>query len=461
MPDKNGRVNFGIIVFLFFIALLIVVYNIQSSFSLLPFIFLLAPIIFIIAFTNTDFALFLLIFFMLLSPEFSIGGLRGRDVVLRMDDIFLFVTFLGWLARMAVDKELGVAKVTPVNASIAIYVFVYVIGTLLAILKGTVQWKESIFYLLKYFEYFLLYFIVVNCLKDRKQAKLFVFAMLSVALAISIYAWFMHFSGAERVTAPFEGKGGEPNTLGGYLLLMMMVTTGLILNVPAMRERVIFSIGMCFAFPALLFTLSRGSWFSFVPAYALLLFLSRRGKHMLLIVSLLFVLLFSVIFPQFVYERISYTFEDQTQRVIFGRKVTLDESAAARVDTFKYSIRHWARSPIFGNGAGSAGAVVDNHYMRVLIEVGIFGLFAFLLLLFSVLRSAFRTLQQTHNDDFAHGLTAGFIAGFTGLLVHSFGAATFILIRIMEPFWFLAAIVVILPELPAIAAQPEGESLKK
>ncbi|MBU4304920.1 MAG: O-antigen ligase family protein [Candidatus Omnitrophica bacterium] len=447
MSHTNGNINFGIILFLLFLALIIVVYNVHSMLSLMPFLFLLAPIFFIIAFTNTDFALFLLIFFMLLSPEFSVGGVRGRSVVLRADDVMLFVVFLGWMARMAVNKELGVTKVTPLNQPIVIYVFICIISTLFGILLGTVRWKESIFYVLKYCEYFLLYFMVVNILKDRKQIKSFVYAMLGVGLVISIYAWFMHFSGAERVTAPFEGKSGEPNTLGGYLTLMMMVTTGIILNSSSFREKLILSLGMCVSFPALLFTLSRSSWFGFIPAYLVLMFLSRRGKQMLLIVSLLFIMLFSVIFPKYVYQRISYTFSDQTKRTVLGKKITMDESAAARVDTWKDSIRHWARSPILGNGAGSAGSVVDNQYMRVLIEVGIVGTVAFFLLLLAITRSAFKSLSELREDNFGHGLTAGFIAGFVSLLVHSFAAATFILIRIMEPFWFLLAIVVMLPEI--------------
>ena len=40
-----------------------------------------------------------------------------------------------------------------------------------------------------------------------------------------------------------------------------------------------------------------------------------------------------------------------------------------------------------------------------------------------------------------------FLAGFIGLLFHSIGSNTFIIIRVMEPFWFLAALVVSLPKL--------------
>ena len=53
------------------------------------------------------------------------------------------------------------------------------------------------------------------------------------------------------------------------------------------------------------------------------------------------------------------------------------------------------------------------------------------------------------------GLALGFVAGTVGLLGHALGANTFIIVRIMEPFWFFAAIVVALPGLPD--AEPVAE----
>jgi hypothetical protein len=49
------------------------------------------------------------------------------------------------------------------------------------------------------------------------------------------------------------------------------------------------------------------------------------------------------------------------------------------------------------------------------------------------------------------GLGMGFVAGFVGLIVHSLGANTFIIVRIMEPFWFFAGIMVVMP---AMEEQP-------
>jgi hypothetical protein len=45
-------------------------------------------------------------------------------------------------------------------------------------------------------------------------------------------------------------------------------------------------------------------------------------------------------------------------------------------------------------------------------------------------------------DPLYRGLAAGLLAGLTGLLVHAVGANTFIIVRIMEPFWLLAGLVV-------------------
>jgi hypothetical protein len=51
------------------------------------------------------------------------------------------------------------------------------------------------------------------------------------------------------------------------------------------------------------------------------------------------------------------------------------------------------------------------------------------------------------SDTLHKGLSMGFLAGFIGLLFHSIGANTFIIVRIMEPFWFVLAMVVMIPEL--------------
>jgi hypothetical protein len=45
------------------------------------------------------------------------------------------------------------------------------------------------------------------------------------------------------------------------------------------------------------------------------------------------------------------------------------------------------------------------------------------------------------------------MAAIIGILVHGIGANSFIIIRIMEPFWLIAAIVLAMPGLP-LAGRP-------
>jgi hypothetical protein len=56
------------------------------------------------------------------------------------------------------------------------------------------------------------------------------------------------------------------------------------------------------------------------------------------------------------------------------------------------------------------------------------------------------------------GLAIGFFAGYIGLLFHALGANTFIIVRIMEPFWFFTGIIAVLPALePKQQEQPQED----
>jgi O-antigen ligase len=89
---------------------------------------------------------------------------------------------------------------------------------------------------------------------------------------------------------------------------------------------------------------------------------------------------------------------------------------------------------------------VDAQYLRVITETGFLGLISFLFLITMIYRQTYDILKKSI-DPFEEGIVIGFIAGFTGLLFHAIGANTFIIVRIMEPFWFIAAIVISIPAL--------------
>jgi hypothetical protein len=411
-----------------------------------PIIVLLSSVVFTIALIKTDTALIILIFSMLLSPELQIGGIRGRAVVLRLDDILLLTVFLGWLAKMAADKRLGLSKPTALSQPIIGYAFVCLIATALGVLQGLSNPKESVFYLLKYFEYFLLFFMVVNNIKSMEQIKLFVFCMLLTCFLTSANAWLMHFSGGGRASAPFEG---EANTFAGYLLLMISVVVGLLLY--SRQKHHLWLAGLLvFLIGPFLWTMSRGAWLGLLPAVTTLIVLTRKNRMVLLAAVAILVVLSPILLSDAVQQRARSTFMPGREYNVLGRRIAFAESGAKRIEAWRRSLRLWYKRPFLGYGAPGFGVVGDSQYVRVLREVGIIGFVIFTWLMVMIFRVGRDTFQACRGNDFAQGLSLGFVAGFTGLLTQALTVETFIIIRIMEPFWFLMAIVVMLPELCAV-----------
>ena len=86
--------------------------------------------------------------------------------------------------------------------------------------------------------------------------------------------------------------------------------------------------------------------------------------------------------------------------------------------------------------------------------IGLVGLMVFLFLMATIFRESLR-VQREAKDPFNRGLAIGFVAGFIGLLFHAIGANTFIIVRIMEPFWFVAAMVMAIPSLESVREEAE------
>jgi O-antigen ligase len=116
----------------------------------------------------------------------------------------------------------------------------------------------------------------------------------------------------------------------------------------------------------------------------------------------------------------------------------------------KDAVRH----PILGFGVTGYG-FVDAQYPRVLVETGIVGMISFIFLIAAIFKQGNVVFSAT-SDVFHKGLSMGFLAGFIGLLFHSIGANTFIIVRIMEPFWFVLGMVVMIPELESKSSVVES-----
>jgi O-Antigen Polymerase. len=125
-----------------------------------------------------------------------------------------------------------------------------------------------------------------------------------------------------------------------------------------------------------------------------------------------------------------------------GNNIALDSSASLRVMSWQGVIKDLKYHPIFGYGI-TGYWFIDAQYFRTLIELGILGFSIYMYLMYSIFRFILE-IHRISNDSFVKGLSMGVLAGFVSLLLHSVGSNTFIIVRIMEPFWFLMGLLVVL-----------------
>jgi O-antigen ligase len=398
---------------------------------------------------RVDFGVYILVVAMLLSPEIEMGNsLSGeRSLNLRYDDILIIVIFLGVMTRLSFEGRLSLWQPSPINAGIVAYYGVCLVSTLLAYERGLGAWNErtAFFVMLKMLEFYMVFWLVGHAVRNLDDMRNQLYLFFVVAIIVSAYA--IYTIGTEpRVSAPFEKGGTEPNTLGGYLVVVMCAAIGLLSQAPRFAQKLPFIIVTAICSVPLLYTLSRASYVAMIVGLVILTLITRRAYLFaalaLLAVSAPFIM------PTEVKERVAYTFQEvggQEVNVV-GRDepIRVDKSTYERILVWRkvwYLMRLGLQFCLFGGGV-SWESVLDSQYARVLMETGVLGLIAFVFLQSRVLLNTRQAYRWTP-DWRGRGLAMGMFAATLALMVHSAGTISFLIVRIMEPFWYLVALTVL------------------
>lgn len=426
--------------------LLIYIGKFASTSPAMLFWVIVAVVIGVVTFLKPENGLMVVVFSMLLSPELNVASLPGREVAIRVDDLLIIVIFVAWLAHTAVDKDWQGFSKTPLDVPLIVLFSIYAISTTMGIVSGSLNPVKSLFYLLKYFEYFLLYWITSNIITSRKDIRKFLIAGAITCAAVAIYGYSL-FNKVDRIYAPFDTigpgiAGGESASLGGYLLIIMSLLLALI----AFSERFNWwaLAGIIFLAPPFIRTLSRASYYAFGAALAVFLLFTPRRKAtfaVLIVLGALILPLTGKFYYESMVSRMHETFTGPATFTAGSSKVNLELSAAARVYSWQRAFTVWLpEKPLLGHGLTGVG-LVDAQYPLFLGEIGIIGFIAFLYVIVKIYIYSFRTVKngRTVTDK---TLALGLIAAMSGLLVQAVAVNTFIVVRIMEPFWFLTALVV-------------------
>lgn len=434
------------------------------------------------AFFSPKLSLVLLIFSMLLSPEIGFGAVSAeRSVILRYDDVLVVVMFFSWLARSALLKDKPFVIDTAVQRPIIVYTFICILSTAFGVLRGDVRFQTAFFYILKYVEYFLIYFMVVNIIDSKEEAKKYLKFGFWVAVIVTVYAYYYYANSGPgaRAGAPFEAPIGrpqesEPASLGGYYLLVFGLIIAMMTEYSG-SSLVLAMVSMVFMFPAFLITYSRASYGGFA-AMVLFFFAGLNKRRLLLAVFMLLAVIAAGFMPgvyknitsigsayssarqmsksgmdidlyEQVKNRIEMTYRGNyaTNTVALGMvgNLKLEESAAMRVRSIKRVLfEKLPKHPLLGWGVTGVG-LGDTQYALLLGELGLVGFAVFIWMIYTIFSAAWK-VYRAYNEPWIKALGFGLMASIAGLLLQAIAVNTFIIVRIMEPFWFLTALIMVL-----------------
>ncbi|MCX7716608.1 MAG: O-antigen ligase family protein [Endomicrobia bacterium] len=413
-----------------------------------------AGLVLLISFFSPQTGLAFLVFSMLLSPEIKLAEVPGRDVVVRIDDLLIFAVFFGWFAKSVFSKKIELT-LTPLLLPMFLYTLSCIISTYFGVLSGIVIFKKAIFYILKYTEYFLIYFLVTQIVTTRQQIKTYIILFLITSIIVNLHGYSL-IGKVERLYAPFDAPGaettpgvpvgsGEANTYGGYLLIVLSLLFCLLCYSELQTTNFLYLFLIIFTLIPFAYTKSRSSYFAFVPMVMTIILLTERKKSLLLGCVLLLFALSPIVFPEAtstVVERVKETFAgpvwSEEEAVVLGFKVK-ELSALARVKSWKKAFEEFLpKRPILGYGVTGVG-LVDTQIPLIIGEVGLLGLVFFIWMIFTIFKETFSVFKST-SDPLYKSISLCVISSVVALLVQSVGANTFIIIRIMEPFWFLCGL---------------------
>ncbi len=382
----------------------------------------------VLCLSNTLVAIAILLISMLLSPE-----IRLQDgILLRGEDVVVPLLILVLIVRVCVPRFGFRFRFSPLDRAVLLLIIINAIGSLKGGLAGYVEWQSSLLWNLKILQLFMIAWIIFNYVRDPARVRIMVKLAIVVLITVTVYS-FIQIPGTEihtinRLSAPFEGNP-EPTTLGGYLTLQLaLVASFAIHETRRSRQMLLWGLSLLILVP-ILFTLSRTTYVSCLFMFVMLCVFARKFQLTMALVGAL--LMAPILLPAKVVSRVLMTFDP-------SRPYGVDSSLAERIDVWKKVGNTLWHRPMFGYGIPQP--IIDSQYARTLIESGILGTLAWLLVFAVCIRQSLR-LRRMATDTFHQAIGTAHAIGTMVILTHALAASTFYIVRIMEPYWFLTGIV--------------------
>lgn len=374
-------------------------------------------------------------------------------------EIGISLMFLVWLIKR-VALYLGPSKQLPGNRMVRIFlmfkpvrtplnypILFFISAAFISCLNSTNIAKSMGAFLFRLLEWVFVYWAVVETINTRQRLKNLCVAIVLSAVIVVADAGAQYISGVDlicgrkiiqgRITSCF----GHFNTLAMYLGPVIIIIMGFIQGDKKTWRRIFIILLILSLILLLLFSGSRGGWVSFFLSILLCALLVDRK---IFIVMALMVAIFAVTFAT------NKKFKDTN---ISTRILWLGDSG--RSEIWKGCINMFKEKPVRGFGMNTfmdnyprymicsprgdyKSDLPHNCYLLIAVEMGVFGLLAFLCMLGVMFKSIFTGLKKMPAAGLYYGILTGLFGALTCYLIHSFFDNNLQTMQTAFLFWFMA-----------------------
>ncbi|OGE10812.1 hypothetical protein A3A60_02400 [Candidatus Curtissbacteria bacterium RIFCSPLOWO2_01_FULL_42_26] len=242
---------------------------------------------------------------------------------------------------------------------------------------------------------------------------------------LAIYGWDPHNT---RVASTLL----DPNFSGGLITIFFSISLCMFI----FKKGFIYIFLASIFFAAIILTFSRSSYLALLSTTSIIGLV--KSPKALIVAMLVFTISFAAI--------------PQVRNRVIGA-FTLDETAAARIESWQRGWEIFSNNPVFGVGfntyrfaqqsygnfnfdspeGGHSGAGSDSSILLVAATSGIFGFILYLALLFSLFEIHFKNIRKNY-------INLAAVAALSGLIIHSQFVNSLFFPQIMLPLFFITGL---------------------
>ncbi len=374
---------------------------------------------------------------------------------LHITDVILILALLLVCVQPVMDRRKHLYR-TPLNICLLAFYGAVLLSTCLAIAYGRIDFTTAMRYL-RLFSYYLLFFVVTNCVQDKKRLSVVVYGMYAIA-AVVVLAMVLQSQLGDSVNI-LPGRVEKAATLGEqydtfrilppgemlvYASFIICMAVTCIDNSTKIWRSAHFYLCAWLGIGVLL-TYNRSYWITIVVLWTILVLRLKGAERRRTIACMgIWIICFIGLFS--CYALLSRG-ASQTLKAVAARVTSLsyssglsrDESLSFRVVESTYAVRAIMKHPILGNGIGvtyrpstwelnDSTFYIHNAYLWILLQTGLVGLATFLCFWGSFLIRGFHRISRIGNP-FDKGLG-------TGLWLSSLGATAVAFVSPVFMQWY-------------------------